>query len=352
MKQVLHYGEHLRPRLLKLIATQAEQSDSPIPWEADFLERLSHFAVAGKLLRGGLLCFAYEMYSGHKADVQVQKAALALELTHSALLIHDDIMDNDPVRRGQPSLHWQYRQLGLERKLNDHDRFGANMAICGGDAASFMAFGLLADMRIAPKAARVTHRLFVEHLAQVCFGQMQDIYFDAQPAMPAKSAIYELMKAKTASYSLALPLAMGAALAGHPTTVIRKLEAIGETAGIIYQIRDDELGIFGNEDITGKPTGSDIREGKKTLLYYYLMEACEPAERTKLRRIFGNPALSAADIASVQQLMRDKQVARQLDREVEELGQRAAAAVATLRVSTASRTELYSVIDFCTRRQH
>src|SRR5579863_4180846 len=159
MRRVLYYGERLRPRLLKFIAAQAERSDNPIPWEADFLARLLRFAAAGKLLRGGLVCFAYEMYSGQKADAQIQKAALALELTHSALLIHDDIMDGDPVRRGQPSLHWQYRQLGRKQGLGNYDRFGANMAICGGDATCFMAFKLLTDMRTAPDITQITQHL-------------------------------------------------------------------------------------------------------------------------------------------------------------------------------------------------
>ena len=128
---------------------------------------------------------------------------MALELIHSALLIHDDVMDNDDFRRGKPSLHAQYQAVGHKQGLSDRMRFGANMAICGADMCLFMAFGLLDG---APQTA---NKLFADILSEVCDGQMQDIYLQTQTAVPSKRSIYSLMKAKTASYSLSLPLAAG-----------------------------------------------------------------------------------------------------------------------------------------------
>jgi geranylgeranyl diphosphate synthase, type I len=350
MKQIFYYSELLRPQLYTLLEKQSE-AQTTMPWETDFLQRVAPFVSGGKLLRGALLCFAYELYSGYVADQQILKAAMALELTHSGLLIHDDVMDNDCWRRGLPSLHWQYNQLGETRRVSNSQQFGTSLAICGGDALYYIGTGLLAEVRVKPAALREAFRLFTASLTRTSYGQMQDIAFDGQTALPAKAAIYELMKNKTADYSLSLPLAMGAALAGQKGRTIQRLEAIGSHAGIIYQIRDDELGILGDEQAIGKPVGSDIREGKKTLLYYYLLKQCAPADRPRLRAIFGNPASTAADLTYVRRLVQGSGVLTSLEREVQRLTARAQLGIKQLQFDQVATNELHALLDFCAQRQ-
>lgn len=338
--------------LLDIIDARLSAASSSEIWTHDFLGRLRQYATGGKALRGGLVCFSYEIFSHRPLTAIVKSAALSLELCHSALLIHDDVMDEDEMRRGQPSMHIQYQQLGESHQLDRPKNFGANMALCGGDMVLFMAFGLLHEIGTNTPENRAVHQLFAQYLQRVCDGQMQDIYLDAVPGVPTKAAIFRLMNAKTATYSFSLPLAAGAALAGQPPRIINKLERFGQLAGIVYQIRDDELNLFGSTDILGKPIGSDIREGKKTLLYYYLMKRSSPAQRRQIQPLFGNPKLQAADVNLIRRLAIQLEVQKRLAADILPLKNRALKLVDQLPIDSPAKTELRQLLDFCADRQH
>jgi geranylgeranyl diphosphate synthase type I len=350
VKPILGYNAAIRAELEAFIRARRSDAGPDLPWTDDLLERLLPFATTGKLLRGSLVCFSYEAFSGKPPGKDVIEAAAALELTHSALLIHDDIMDNDALRRGKPSLHRQYEILAGKETLAEPDRFGTSMAMCAGDTALFMAFEILAGSSAEQPVRGNVQRLFNEQLVRTCAGQMQDIYLEARPDMPSKKAIYELMKHKTASYTLALPLAMGAALAEQPEAIIRRLQAIGTDAGVIFQIRDDELGVLGETCKTGKPVGADIIEGKKTLLYYHLLKRCDAAERQKAKAIFGNPAASRDDIRYVQKLVRARGVTSLLDSEISRLEARASTRIGQLRLPEKTKDTFMELVRFCGSR--
>jgi geranylgeranyl diphosphate synthase type I len=350
MKQILDYSAVIRPELEAFIKSKISGGGQLTPWKADFLNRLLPYATAGKLLRASLVCFSYEAFSGQRVNNPVIKAAMALELTHSALLIHDDIMDNDDLRRGQPSLHRQYQSLATGEKLADADHFGTSMAICGGDAALFLAFELLASCQAAPQVQATVQQLFVNQLVTTCAGQMQDLYLEARPDMPSKKAIHELMQTKTASYSLSLPMAIGAALAGQTAATLTKLQNIGISAGTIFQIRDDELGIMGKADEIGKPVGSDITEGKKTLVYYYLLRNCSASEYEKAKAIFGNPIATPEDIEYIQKLVKRHKIPQLLNNEVSRLEKAAIKHINGLSVSIKNKAEFKELVRFCGNR--
>lgn len=351
MRPILAYGPQLQADLATFIKAKRARLDSASPWGADFLDRLQPFATAGKLLRGSLVCFSYETFSSQSPSSSVINAAMALELTHSALLIHDDIMDGDELRRGRPSFHRQYQTVGADHGLLDTPQFGINMAMCGGDIALFLAFGLLASSKIAPEVRATVDKLFTGQLVDTCVGQMQDVYFEARPAVPSKRAIYGIMRAKTATYTLALPLAMGAALAGQSVATLSKLQAFGAAAGTIFQIRDDELGVMGNSRKTGKPVGADIKEGKKTLLYYYLTKRCTATERKKMKTVFGNPNSTTDDVAYVQDLVQSHRIPQLLNDDIMRLETRATRQIDSLDLSQQSKAELQELVTFCAQRQ-
>lgn len=343
MKNISAYGPVVETRVRSFLnAKKAEAvADS---WREDFIVKLLPFATAGKLLRGSLVCFGYEAVAGNKPTTQVLDTAAALELTHSALLIHDDIIDNDDFRRGGSSLHNQYMKKGNEKGVDGAAMFGVNMALCGGDMCLFFAFELLTEV---PKSVC---SLFTSLLVEVCEGQMRDVYLQTRPSV-SKQSIYELMKSKTAVYTVSLPLMAGALLAGGSPATLRKLRIIGDAVGTIYQIRDDELGVMGSSSKTGKPIGADIREGKKTLIYHYLLKKCSIPERRTLRVIFGNPSLTENDIVIVQKLIRKHRIQTLLNREVQTLANRALKTLEALELSAVHKTELESLIEFCAKRQ-
>lgn len=348
MKRILAYGPSIRSGLEAFIEAKRPVLSGPTPLGAQFLDRLKPFVASGKLLRGSVLCFAYEAFGGQAPDEAVIRSAMALELTHSALLIHDDIMDDDGLRRGQPSMHRQYLDMAEAQGLPDAERLGVNLAMSGADGALFMAFELLGEA--IGDRTRSSRRLFTDQLLRTCLGQMQDVYFEAGPSMPTKRQIHGLMRSKTASYTMALPLGMGAALAGQPEKVIRRAQTVGMDAGTIFQIRDDELGVMGDPSKTGKPAGSDIIQGKKTLLLYYLEKRCDPTERERIRTIFGNPDATGADMSYVRSLVR-RRITDDLAAEIGRLRSRASTGIGRLPMDAGAKRELGRLVDFCARRQ-
>lgn len=318
MKQISSYGKALHAGLEAVIKNKTAAEPS-VPWKTDFLGRLLPFATDGKLLRGSLVCFSYEAFSGQPPSDAALEAAIAIELAHSGLLIHDDVMDGDALRRGRPSIHRQYENLAVHENLADAGHFGASMAMCAGDAVLFMAFELLGSISVKPAVRTDIMRLFMDQFILTCAGQMEDLYFESRPDMPDKEAIFRLMETKTAAYTISLPLVMGAVLAGAGSTAVERVQSIGASTGTIFQIRDDELGLLGDSHETGKPVGSDIKEGKKTLLYYYLTEQSNEAERKKLQAIFGNPEATAKNVRYVQQLAEKHALLDILNNEIERL---------------------------------
>ena len=239
------------------------------------------------------------MHAGRAAPAAVARAAAALEIIHSSLLIHDDIMDNDRLRRGARTVFAQYEQVGRDRRAADPGRFGLSMGICAGDVGYFVAWDILSRLPLDPAVRAALLALVSRELAYVGLAQMQDIAFGAFARTPARDEVIALYLHKTARYTFSLPLMAGALLAGAGAAERRRLGELGERLGVIFQVRDDDLGVFGTEAETGKPVGSDIREGKKTLLYIELFRKARGAERSELEALFGKTTLSRAEAARV-----------------------------------------------------
>lgn len=251
-------------------------------------------ATGGKMWRGSLLINTYEQLSGQKYSPEVLEAAAALELVGTALLIHDDIIDQDELRRGQETLHFQYQQLSHSQKI------GESMAICAGDLIFLMAFGLLSGE---------LNSVFSQQLSRTILGEMQDVDFATKIEI-TQDEIFQLYLDKTASYTVSLPLMAGTVLADQNQELILQLKLLGQTLGLIFQIKDDELGLFGDKQQTGKPVGADIREGKKTLYYYYLEQVAP--------NVFADK-----NVTEILELMKTHQIEKQVNKDLAELAVKA-----------------------------
>jgi geranylgeranyl diphosphate synthase type I len=269
----------------------------------DVRSRLLEFALRGKMIRGCLVRLGYELFRDDPGNAVVACGA-ALELCQSALLIHDDVMDRDTVRRGQPTLHARYTKEA--QALADPARIGEALAVCAGDIGFFLAFRLLAESGAPATTLGGLIRLFAREMSYVGAAQMLDVWSGATPPdhrVQTEDEILSLYRYKTGRYTFSLPLSAGVLLAGEEQ---HALEAIGEKLGIIFQIKDDELGLFGEEGEIGKPAGSDIREGKNTLFFARLLPSLAGAERKRFLALWGNRTVSAADIEFVRGLVRSR----------------------------------------------
>ncbi len=259
----------------------------------DMLFRYKAFSTGGKKLRGALIQLGFELGGGKKEEVL--EASTSIEIIHSFLLMHDDIEDKDSLRRGSPTIHKQYEKiLGLPH-------YGVSMGINMGDLGAYLGMEVLLKSQIADsnklKAATYLSRM----LQRVAYGQALDVTFEQSKHITEKNVL-EVHLNKTSIYTIEGPLKIGALLAGAKNNQIKAIEGYGEPVGIAYQLRDDELGLFGDEKTLGKPVGSDIREGKNTILKIKALEKATPSQRKFLTHAYGNKNITKKDVEKVKNL--------------------------------------------------
>lgn len=333
------FFEKSKPLIARELERQAGASARELArvnrWGPDAVRRLVEFALGGKMVRGGLVLLAGAMHGAGRARPVLQAAA-AMEMLHSSLLVHDDIMDNDRLRRGAPTLFAQYEELA--RRVGEaRSDFGRSMGICAGDVGYFLAWDAFSRLDVEPARRAALLSLVARELACVGVAQMQDVAFGAFPELPGPSEVLDLYTYKTARYTFSLPLAAGAILAGAGRSAVQKLITLGVYLGVVFQIRDDDMGLFGSRALTGKPVGSDIREGKKTLLFLELLSRARGAERRRLSSLLGKKALSAADLRAVREAVERLGVRQRLDELAEELAGEAGRIIGTLDIGEAHR---------------
>jgi geranylgeranyl diphosphate synthase type I len=343
-----------RPRLLadldRFLSAKRKAVSGLRPWGNDVIGRLAGFTRKGKMIRGGLVSLSCEMAGGRVLPAAI-RAGTAFELIQSGLLIHDDIMDRDARRRGAPSIHEQYARLAESAGIRDPAHFGTSMAICAGEIAIFLAFEALAGLPGIRTRAAAVQALFAAEFGLVGLGQMRDIQAGATVGPLREREVLDLYRYKTARYSFALPLAAGWALAGGRASVRSKLEDLGEDLGLVFQVKDDELGLFGDEKLLGKPVGSDIRQGKKTLHYLRLIDRAAGPDRDMVGSVFGRQEASEADILRVRDLAARLGVREDVDRIMERHARRASKAIRELPVDDEYRQILQSLLDYSLSRR-
>jgi geranylgeranyl diphosphate synthase type I len=252
--------------------------------------------AGGKRLRPAFCHWAYVGAGGSAEDSAVVDAGAALELLHTFALVHDDIMDGSATRRGTDTIHVLFESgHALDGWRGEARRFGEGVAILVGDLAFVYADQLLAG---APPAA---HQVFTELRIEVNVGQFLDLLGTARGRANEETA-RRISRFKSGKYTVERPLHLGAALAGRLDELAVPLSGYGLPLGEAFQLRDDLLGVFGDEDVTGKPVGEDLREGKPTLLYAMAVEQASEADAGVLAR-YGAADLDEDEVAALQDVL-------------------------------------------------
>lgn len=307
------YKAQVKETFVKQLQKEEKRKGSP-PLYKEAINQLTEFGTRGKLIRGCLLLLGQKL-SGGEINKNILNIALALELTHSALLIHDDIIDNDRLRRGQKTIFFQYAEKGNRIKARNPLLYGQSMAICIGDTAFFLAYKFLNEglKDTSHQLKFKITQLYTQEIAFLATAQMQDSYFGMVNKNPTASQIIDVYLSKSARYTFSLPLVIGAVLAGAHENVTKLFWELGEHLGILFQIKDDELGLFGSPKTTGKPTDGDIKENKKTLHRFFLFQKATQPQKKKLNHIFGTDHLTSRDIKYVRFLVHSLGVIQELE---------------------------------------
>ena len=288
----------------------------------------------------------------------VVSVAAALELFHAAALVHDDIIDRSDLRRGRPAAHRAFESLHREEGWDgDAPAFGTNAAILLGDLLLSWSDELFEDGlagipdREAAAAARAE---FARMRTEVTVGQYLDVLEEdswrSRPDSEALPRAHRVIVYKSAKYSVEAPLAIGGALAGGSLAQLAGLRAFGLPLGVAFQLRDDMLGVFGDPVVTGKPSGDDLREGKRTVLIGLARQKMPPSAVRVLDELLGDPTLDDAQVRMLQNTVRDSGAVDQVERIIAHNVRVAREALESAPLSASATSALAELAERVTRR--
>jgi geranylgeranyl diphosphate synthase, type I len=247
----------------------------------DLYKAASHLIEhGGKRLRPYMVVKSCELLGGNIK--QAMPAAAAIEMVHNFTLIHDDIMDNDEMRHGVPTVHM---------------KFGIPVGILAGDLLFSKAFEIISLSY--PRTPKKVTLSLVSTLAvacrDVCEGQALDINMAISKSIPSEREYIKMIEKKTSSLFVA-SCVMGAIAANTRQRDVRKLSIFGKNLGVAFQIVDDLIGVIGDPKITKKPVGNDIREGKKSLPILLAIKMADEQEKKTILSSFGNTSASKSEV--------------------------------------------------------
>jgi geranylgeranyl diphosphate synthase type I len=344
---LVEIGNRVEARIEALLDAEVERWAAV---DAELHEPLSSLRslvmAGGKRLRPAFCHWAFVGAGGDPGDERVVDAGAALELLHTFALIHDDVMDGSATRRGLHAVHVDFEgRHALSRWRGEGRRFGEGVAILVGDLAFVYADLLLAG------ASREAIDVFNELRLEVNIGQYLDLIGTVR-GDGTRDAARRICIYKSGKYTVERPLHLGAALAGRLGELSEPLSAYGLPLGEAFQLRDDLLGAFGDEDLLGKPVGDDLREGKPTALVALARERADRAGRRLLDERLGASDLSDGEVGALQSVLRDTGAADELEVQIDALVTSALAALERLPVTAVARDHLVELAWFVAGRNH
>ena len=330
-----------------------EQRDRLAPLGPDAARLLEEARVSvrgGKRLRAAFCYWGFRAVAPEVTDEKaLLRACAALELLHASALVHDDYMDASDTRRGRPATHIAF---GAEHVAagwtGDPRQYGAAAAILLGDLLLTWADELL--RRCGLPIDQVVRALDVFDLcrSEVIAGQFLDVSVQARGRADVETAM-TVLRYKSAKYSVERPLHVGAALAAGDAAVLQELTAFGLPLGEAFQLRDDQLGVFGDPSTTGKPAGDDLVEGKRTVLVALALDGARSDAAARLDQALGN-ALTAEQVEHLRQVIVDSGAHGQVEAVIDELTSIALAALDRASISDAARLALRQLASAATQR--
>lgn len=359
--------------MAEFFAAQRELLEGISPETLPLLEAIESLSTGGKRLRALLSYWGWRGAGGtpvteNRGTWSIVKAGMAVELFQTSALIHDDIIDRSDTRRGAPSVHKRFEAAHEQNNWRgDAFNYGLTGGILAGDltlAWSAEVFASLGEGALYGSPART---IFDRMRSEVLAGQYLDVYsevLDTEDASSALQRALNVIRFKSAKYSCEHPFTLGGALAlqaralesgagaiseEHP--VLAGYRAFGLPLGEGFQLRDDELGVFGRPEVTGKPAGDDLREGKRTVLVALTSAALSEQEAALLHDSLGNPNLSDEQVERIRELMVSSGAFAEHERLIEQKSHAVFEALDALELDELVRAALSDIVDRALRRK-
>jgi geranylgeranyl diphosphate synthase, type I len=343
---LLQVAELVEARLTTLLDDEVARWSELTPDLGEPLDALRKLVMAGgKRLRPAFCFWGFVGAGGAPDDPIVVDAGAAFELLQAFALVHDDVMDGSATRRGVPAIHTEFAESHTRAGWRgEARRFGEGVAILAGDVSHVYADRLMTG---APTAAlEVWHELRIE----LNVGQYLDIEGTARSATDLTTA-RRISRYKSGKYTIERPLHLGVALRDRLVELEPVLASYGMPLGEAFQLRDDLLGVYGEEALTGKPVGDDLREGKPTPLLAIATERARSDQLAVLARV-GSPDLDADDVAAIQTVIDDTGARSESEARIAALTAQASDAIAGTPLAPAAIAALQDLATYVGTREH
>nr|WP_221935377.1 polyprenyl synthetase family protein [Janibacter cremeus] len=350
----------LRTRVQARLDAELDRWESELaeigPDVADLIDPVRSLLQGGKRLRAGFAYWGWRAAGQQDHEGAVSLAA-AMEFFQAAALIHDDVMDDSETRRGRPAMHRSLADAHSARGWNgDADRFGTAGAILAGNLCLGWCDDLFTDSGLPAPALSAARPTFEKMRGQLMAGQFLDIVTSMRPWHQLEDAerierSRHVIRYKSAQYSVEHPLLIGAAAGGACAQDLGALSRYGLALGEAFQLRDDVLGVFGDPEVTGKPAGDDLREGKRTVLIARALAGADQSTTSRIETWLGAPDLGADEVRAFQQLLTDTGALEGVEADIAKGADTARAALAQASgVAPEARELLAELIEITTAR--
>ncbi|MEK0329717.1 MAG: polyprenyl synthetase family protein [Nitrosopumilus sp.] len=284
----------------------------------------------GKRLRPYMVIKSCQILRGKISNAML--AASAVEMVHNFTLVHDDIMDNDEMRHGVPTVH---------------KKFGMSVAILAGDVLFSKAFQIITESKLSSNATTKLVSRLSKACVDVCEGQLLDIKMAEEKKIPTQTEYITMISKKTAAL-FDVSCAMGAICATNKSNDISNLSSFGKNLGIAFQITDDLIGVMGNPKITKKPVGNDLREGKKSLPILMAIKSAKGKNKKIILKAFGNSKATRKDLNKAVEVIRSLGIEENVRKQALKYAEKAEKSLS--KYSDASKTDLIELLDFVVMR--
>jgi len=339
--------------LKKYFDLKLQEARSVSPLAEELAAQIADLSLrGGKRIRAALLYCSYLSHGGKDEEMAMQ-ASLAMELSETYLLIHDDIMDDDSLRRGGTTIHHNYGKMAMKkyRRKVDPKQFGSSIAMCAGNIASAMSYEIISKLKCDEIHTNRVLRLLSEIYILENYGQSLDLFSQVREKMTHDDGI-KVQELKTVPYTFDGPVKIGAILAGAGDDEIKKLESYTLPLGIAFQIQDDILGVFGSTEKTGKPIISDLKEGKKTLLILDALQVADKKQRKIIEHNLGNKWITKRGFEAVKKIIVDTGALEKSKKIAHDLAEKAEKAMVGLDLEKNGKKFLVDIADYIVNREY
>ncbi|MFC6359012.1 polyprenyl synthetase family protein [Luteococcus peritonei] len=325
--------------------------------ELDLPLELAHlFTGGGKRLRPAFGYWGRVAAGGMPTDHEaLVRAVASLDLLHVSALMHDDVMDSSDTRRGVPAAHLQFAAGHAERQgRGQAEAFGRAGAILLGDLLLVWSEQMLSRSGLQNDELRRGRPLIEAMRTEVTCGQFLDVTAQSAPLTgsldEALATANRVVEYKTNRYTVQRPLQFGAAVGGADQELLDQLARFASPIGRAFQFRDDLLGIFGDQELTGKPAGDDLREGKRTVLVAHALARSEASAAAELDAMLGDDSLTSEQVNRGREIITASGAKEAVEATIDAAYQQAMEALDAARVTEEGRTALTALAQACVKR--